>query len=462
MYFFEKESHVFKKRSAYRSSGKRSSGVSALALLLFTGIVGAAVWFFIRDLSGPEITLDPPHSGRMGITQQVTVNAEDKSGIQALTVTVHRGSQSMVVVKEKYAELQKKRQVSFNLKDTKLPAGSFELEIKAQDGSFAGFGFGNSKTLRLPVMLDVDPPRIAVKTVAPAIRRGGAALIVYTTSEEVDKTGVQLGQMFFPAFRQPTGGYACLFPFPIKYRPAEYYPEITARDLAGNVTSSRLPIHAGNRVFRSDTLSIPDSFLNFKAAELAQICPEKTTPLEQYLCANSKERAADDAKLIELCTDTSKLSPTFLWNGRFLRLPRSAVKARYGDFRTYVDSNKQKIDEQTHMGIDFASIAKADVPASQSGKVAWVGYLGIHGNMVLIDHGLGLMTQYSHLSDILVHLGDDVQAGQIIGHTGTTGLAGGDHLHFGVLIFGVPVEPLEWLDEKWVKNNITNRLSTPL
>jgi len=122
----------------------------------------------------------------------------------------------------------------------------------------------------------------------------------------------------------------------------------------------------------------------------------------------------------------------------------------------------EKIDEQTHMGIDFASIAKADVPASQSGKVAWVGYLGIHGNMVLIDHGLGLMTQYSHLSDILVRSGDSVQAGQIIGHTGTTGLAGGDHLHFGVLIFGIPVEPLEWLDEKWVKNNITNRLNTPL
>ncbi len=453
---------MFKKRSAYRSSGKRSSGVSALALLLFTVIVGAAVWFFIRDLSGPVITLDPPHSGRMGITQQVTVDADDKSGIQSLTVTVHRGAQSMVVVREKYAELQKHRQVTFNLKDTKLPAGSFELEIKAQDGSFAGFGFGNSKTIRLPVMLDVDPPRIAVKTVAPAIRRGGAALIVYTTSEEVDKTGIQLGQLFFPAFRQPNGGHACLFPFPISYKPAEYFPEIIARDLAGNVTSSRLPIHAGNRVFRSDTLSIPDSFLNFKAAELAQICPEKNTPLEQYLCANSKERAADDAKLIELCTDISRLSPTFLWNGRFQRLPRSAVKARYGDFRTYVDSNKQKIDEQTHMGIDFASIAKADVPASQSGKVAWVGYLGIHGNMVLIDHGLGLMTQYSHLSDILVRSGDSVQAGQIIGHTGTTGLAGGDHLHFGVLIFGIPVEPLEWLDEKWVKNNITNRLNTPL
>ena len=452
---------MFKRRSIY-SSGRRSSGVSAFALLMFLCVVGAGVWFFIRDLTSPEVTLDPPYSGRMGITQQVTINASDKSGIQSISVTVRRGSQSMVLVREKYAELQKKRQVAFTLKDTKLPAGDFELEIRVQDGSFAGFGFGNTKTMRMNVTLDAEPPRIAVRTVPPSVRRGGSALIAYTVSEEVDKTGVQLGKHFSPAYRQPNGGYACLFPFPITYKAADYYPEIMARDLAGNVTSSRLPVRAVERRFRADTLSIPESFLNFKAAELARICPEKSTPLEQYLCANSKERMADDAKLIEFGTDSSRISPTFLWSGRFLRLPRAAERARFGDFRTYVDGSRQKIDEQTHMGVDLASVARAEVPAAQTGRVAWVGYLGIHGNMVLVDHGMGLMSQYSHLSDFLVRAGEDVQAGQIIGHTGTTGLAGGDHLHFGILIFGIPVEPLEWLDEKWVRNNITSRLNTPL
>ncbi|MBP3730507.1 MAG: M23 family metallopeptidase [Mailhella sp.] len=453
---------MFKKRSVYRSERRSSSGVSAAALLVFLGAVAAGVWFLMRDLSGPSVTMDPPHSGRMGIAQSVRLSMDDKSGVQSVAVTVRRGAQSMIVLKEKYAELEKHREAVFSLKDTQLPEGSFELEIKAQDGSFAGFGFGNSTTLRLPVILDAQPPRIAVKTMPPSIRRGGAALIVYTVSEDVDRTGVRLGQSFFHAFRQPNGSYACLFPFPITYKTSEFFPEVLARDLAGNVTSSRLPVRAVNRTFRSDTLKIPESFLNFKAAELAQICPEKSTSLEQYLCANSKERAIDDAKLIEIGSDPARTSPSFLWTGRFLQLPKSAVKARYGDFRSYVDDNRQKIDEQTHMGLDLASVARAEVPAAQHGRVIWTGYLGIHGNMVLVDHGMGLATQYSHLSEYSVQVGDEVQPGQIIGRTGTTGLAGGDHLHFGVLIGGIPVEPLEWLDPKWLKNNITDRLNTPL
>jgi murein DD-endopeptidase MepM/ murein hydrolase activator NlpD len=209
-------------------------------------------------------------------------------------------------------------------------------------------------------------------------------------------------------------------------------------------------------------LNIPESFLNFKADELARLCPEQTTSLEQYLCANNKEREKNDAKLIEIASDPANVSDHFIWSGIFHRLPRSAVKANFGDFRTYVDGSRQKIDEQTHMGLDLASIAKAEVPAAQSGRVVWVDYLGIHGQMILIDHGLGLMSQYSHLSEYGVQVGDNVQAGQIIGRTGTSGLAGGDHLHFGMLVGGVPVQPLEWLDPSWVRNNITSRLNSPL
>ncbi len=412
----------------------------------------------MRDLSGPVVTLSLT-GDRVGLARNIEVSLDDKSGIRSVTVTVRRGSQTMKVLEEKFAQLESHQEFAFQLKETQLPEGAFELELRAVDGSYAGFGRGNSTTVTKKLILDSQPPRIAVRTGAPAIYRGGSALIVYTLSEEITQSGIRLGELFFPGYRQVNGSYACLFPFPVEMSVSDYHPEIMARDSAGNVTSSRLLIRAGNRNYRVDTLNIPESFLNFKADELARLCPDLPSPLEQYLCANGKVRESNDKTLLNVAATAGNVSDHFLWSGRFQRLPRSAVKANFGDLRTYVDENRQKIDEQRHMGLDLASVARANVPAAQSGRVIWVDYLGIHGQMILIDHGMGLMTQYSHLSEYLVKVGDVVKAGDIIARTGTTGLAGGDHLHFGVLVGGVPVQPLEWLDPVWVRNNITARLN---
>lgn len=412
----------------------------------------------MRDLSGPAVTLSLK-SNRVGLARTIEASLDDKSGIKSVAITVRRGAQSMKVFEEHFTPLETHQNIAFQLKETQLPEGAFELEARAVDGSFAGFGRGNSTTVTKKLILDSQPPRIAVRTGAPAIYRGGSALIVYTLSEEIAQSGIRIGELFFPGYRQANGSYACLFPFPIEMTASDYHPEIMAQDLAGNITSSRLLIHAGNRNYRSDTLNIPEAFLNFKADELASLCPEKSTPLEQYLCANGNVRKSNDKTLLDVAAKPENVTDHFLWSGRFQRLPRSAVKANFGDHRTYVDGNRQKIDEQRHMGLDLASVARANVPAAQSGRVIWVDYLGIHGQMILIDHGMGLMTQYSHLSEYLVKVGDTVKAGDIIGHTGTTGLAGGDHLHFGVLVGGVPVQPLEWLDPAWVRNNITARLN---
>jgi murein DD-endopeptidase MepM/ murein hydrolase activator NlpD len=98
------------------------------------------------------------------------------------------------------------------------------------------------------------------------------------------------------------------------------------------------------------------------------------------------------------------------------------------------------------------------VPAANAGTVAFAEDLGIYGNCVIIDHGLGLQSLYGHLSQIDVKVGDTVTKGQIIGRTGTSGLAGGDHLHFDVLVSGQQVNPIEWWDPNWIKNNVTDKL----
>jgi len=90
--------------------------------------------------------------------------------------------------------------------------------------------------------------------------------------------------------------------------------------------------------------------------------------------------------------------------------------------------------------------------------VAFTGDLGLYGNAVIIDHGLGLFTLYGHMSQIDVKVGDAVAKRAILGNTGETGFAGGDHLHFGVYLDGVAVLPVEWWDAKWITDNVTPKL----
>ena len=86
------------------------------------------------------------------------------------------------------------------------------------------------------------------------------------------------------------------------------------------------------------------------------------------------------------------------------------------------------------------------------------GAVGIYGNTVVLDHGFGLFSMYAHLSSIDAVSGNTVERGDVIGRTGVTGLAGGDHLHFGMLIREVYVNPLEWWDPAWIENNITSKI----
>jgi murein DD-endopeptidase MepM/ murein hydrolase activator NlpD len=108
--------------------------------------------------------------------------------------------------------------------------------------------------------------------------------------------------------------------------------------------------------------------------------------------------------------------------------------------------------------VDLASVRNAQVDAAATGRIVHAGFFGIYGQSVIIDHGIGLMTLYSHLSQIDVEPGQKVDSGDIVGRTGATGLAGGDHLHFGVLVAGLPVNPLEWWDPNWLENNFFGKL----
>ena len=121
----------------------------------------------------------------------------------------------------------------------------------------------------------------------------------------------------------------------------------------------------------------------------------------------------------------------------------------------------REVDQQDHLGFDLASVRGAPVPAANRGVVVLARYFGIYGNSVVLDHGAGLMSLYSHLSAIEAAPDQEIEKGQVIGRTGQTGLAGGDHLHFTLLIRGLPVNPVEWWDPSWVQDRVMAKLLAP-
>ena len=150
-------------------------------------------------------------------------------------------------------------------------------------------------------------------------------------------------------------------------------------------------------------------------------------------------------------------SPTRLWKGPFVQLGNSQVEASFADHRTYLYKGKE-IDQQVHLGFDLAVTSAIPVLAANDGKVLAASWLGIYGNCVILDHGMGIASLYGHLSSIDVKVGDLVAKGQTLGRSGMTGLAGGDHLHFTMLVGGRPANPVDWWDPHWIRDRIDRKL----
>ena len=422
-------------------------------------IIGGAGFIFFKDMQGPEISTIPD-TGRVSPSTTLKITMKDPAGIRSLVVGIRKNNVLNVIFNKHYDTYEPEVTAEVPLKNAQLREGAFELDIRATDGSLAGFGQGNTKTMLLPMRLDTRSPRITMQALPPNVRRGGAGVIRYLIDEDVTQTGVLIGDYFVPGYLQKDGSYVCFFPFPYTMTAKEFKNaiKITATDLAGNVTRHPLTLMAYERNFKKDKLEISDNFLQTVEAKLSHLAPHAKSPLECYLYINKEVRAANVEMLRNLRDDTSA---AILWNGAFLRLPRSAARAGFADHRTFT-YNGQTVGESWHLGFDLASIRNAPVPASNSGKIILTGEEGIYGNIIVIDHGLGLMSIYSHLNEILVKPGDIVQKGQQIGITGSTGLAFGDHLHFGILVGGLEVTPLEWIDPKWIKDNVTSRIGEDL
>jgi murein DD-endopeptidase MepM/ murein hydrolase activator NlpD len=230
---------------------------------------------------------------------------------------------------------------------------------------------------------------------------------------------------------------------------------VEAMDLAGNMGRSTFVHYIRPKSFPKDAIRLNDAFMRTTIAALAPADSGHASLLDRFLAVNRDMRVQNDDVVRQVSAAGQGM---ILWDGPFMRLPAAAPRAGFADRREYVFNNVV-VDRQVHLGVDLASLAQSPVPAANRGKIAYVGELGIYGLMVMIDHGGGLMSMYAHLSRIDARVGQMVEKGQIIGRTGATGLAGGDHLHYAMLVHTTFVNPVEWWDKHWIADNVVNKLN---
>lgn len=341
-----------------------------------------------------------------------------------------------------------------------LKEGRATLEIVATNNSWGRFFRGGRSEIKLGLPVRFHPPQIAVLTPQVYVNQGGCDLVLFTVSPGTTESGIQVGPYFFrswPVKKSLPDTRMCLFAYPYNVDP-KTPAEIVVRDDAGNQTVSNFNYRVFPQKFRDGKINLSDSFMQRVVPSIMSHNPDmqdQGSLLKNYLMINQRLRLIESQLLVAY---SQKTAPEFLWTQAFLRYPNSKVEAHFADFRTYL-YNGQVVDHETHLGYDMASTEHAPVPAANDGIVVFAKFFGIFGNAILIDHGCGLQTLYGHLSSFAVKAGEHVTRGQIIGHSGETGLAGGDHLHFSVLLDGIFVDPLEWWDPHWIKDRITGKLA---
>lgn len=436
-----------------------------MVILLVVVVLVPIAWILVVRFEGEKPAVDIRlASSSLGLSQELVVSLSDsKSGLRDVWVGIVKDGKDYILLKKEFpgsgfigaGERDKESfAVVLEPKSLGISDGPATLRIVTRDYSWRGGFDGNQTLVEKPVTIDTKPPAISVLTRFHNIAQGGAGLAIYRISEPCSGAGVYVGEDYYPGY----SGYfkdanIWLAFFALRYdQGSKTKMFVQAVDTAGNRSVSGIPRYVIRKRFSKDALNISDRFLSQKMPEFHNEIPNSAdlSPLEMFLKVNRELRRVNYEKIVDVVQQSD---PALHWKDAFLRLPNSARRAGFADHREYRYHGKL-IDEQVHLGIDLASLARSPVPASNNGRIVCGERIGIYGNTVIIDHGFGLFSMYSHLSDITVEKGQSVAGGDIIGHTGTTGLAGGDHLHYGIMIHHTFVNPVEWWDASWIENNV--------
>ena len=454
----------------------------ALAGLIVLLLIAAGVVFTMsRRETVPIVRIEQPDRV-IGQAGTLLVSAEAPGArFSALTVAVEQNGKSIPLFALDSPEQAKAATTSPAAPDRvtitrpigkqsvpELRSGTARIVVSATRPSFL-----NLRTLSTSAAKDIqirlEPPTIGVLSTHHYVNLGGSEMVVYRATPADVSSGVRVGDVEYPGFPASGAGVAGADPsvrvafFALLYNQDLKTPIAAfARDEAGNEATARFIDNVFPKPQKHSRIELDDRFIERVVPEILAHAPElKMAPpvpggdaITPFLAINGELRRANAAGISALA---KKTSASKLWDGPFAQLGNSKVEAAFADHRTYVYKGRN-VDQQVHLGFDLAVTSRVAIVAANAGTVLNASWLGIYGNCVIIDHGMGVQSLYGHLSSFDVKAGDTVTKGQTVGRSGMTGLAGGDHLHFTMLVNGQMVNPVEWWDPHWIDDRVQRKL----
>jgi murein DD-endopeptidase MepM/ murein hydrolase activator NlpD len=440
---------------------RRTNVLRNIAIVFLLAVLVAGGYFLVPKFEWykPQVKITPD-TDTIGLAPiEIEIN-EKGTGLKSVVVTLSAGGTEHSLFSQEYDQPVMQTKVTIlSSKLTGIKEGPAVFRVSARDRSLWGFFKGNETVIQKNVSIDITPPALELIADDPYINFGGTGVIAYKTSPDAVRSGVKIGNYFFPGYKGQTKDpetYIVFFAHPYDVSETEK-AVLVATDKAGNSREMRLAYTLKDVRYKKSTIPISDDFIQAKVAPLlSDVGARQGSPKDIFIKVNHGLRKENEDKIRMVGQKTAN---RMLWSGPFSQLSNSKVEANFADARTYIYHN-EAIDTAYHLGFDLSVTKRYPVEAANSGIVSFTGDLGIYGNTVIIDHGLGLSTLYGHLSSIDVKEGEQIKQQQIIGKTGETGLAVGDHLHFATLLQGVPVLPKEWWDAKWIRDNIQPKLDS--
>jgi len=435
------------------------TAIIVAAIVVIAGLgLGFLWWGNYLERETPSIKFSQDTS-IIGKQKKLDITFSDqKSGLSQIYAEIIQDNKGQVLASENISSKGNKQKVLSLTIDTnvlKLHDGPATIKFLAADHAL----FKNKNILSQPVTIDTIPLQIFPLNPVNHANQGGTCFVAFRTSKPAASTGIYVDKNFTPGFAASNDNKTTTvvyFPVPMDASNGKTVIKAFARDAAGNESMVSIPCLIKEKNFRADKMNLSDAFLQQKMPEFQVMVPSLRgkTLLDTFIYVNGQMRNDNFLTIQSVC---QKTSPTKLWDGTFLRMSNASPMALFGDKRTYVVGSNA-IGESVHGGVDLASTMHASIEAANNGIVVFAGALGIYGNAVIIDHGQGLSSLYSHLSSINTTAGKTVKKQELIGHSGLSGLAGGDHLHFSILVGGQFVNPQEWWDPHWITDNVNKKM----